>query len=78
MPAAAPAIPASNDFADWLSPILVKELRQGLQARTFVSIFIVVQVVMILLVGFHLLSLSTNTGTSGYDGFFWFFVASRC
>ncbi len=74
MSAAAPAIPVTNDFADWLSPILVKELRQGLQARTFVSMFIVVQVVMILLVGFHLLSLSTNAGTSGFDGFFWFFV----
>ncbi len=74
MSAAAPAIPAHNDFADWLSPILVKELRQGMQARTFVSIFIVVQVVMILLVGFHLLSLSANSGTSSFDGFFWFFV----
>ena len=73
MSAAAP-LPVTNDFADWLSPILVKELRQGMQARTFVSIFIVVQVVMILLVGFHLLSLSTNAGTSGFDGFFWIFV----
>lgn len=74
MSATASALPVKNDFADWLSPILVKELRQGMQARTFVSIFIVVQVVMILLVGFHLLSLSTNARTSGYDGFFWVFV----
>jgi len=27
-----------NDFADWLSPILVKELRQGMRARAFMTI----------------------------------------
>ena len=40
-----------RDFSDWVSPILVKELRQGLKSRVFVATFIIVQVVMILLVG---------------------------
>ena len=35
------ALPAP-DFSDWLSPILVKELRQGLKSRAFVAIFILV------------------------------------
>lgn len=37
-----------NDFADWLSPILVKELRQGMRSRLFVALFILTQAVMIL------------------------------
>jgi len=32
-----------NDFPDRLSPMLVKELRQGLRARTFVIVFLVLQ-----------------------------------
>lgn len=73
-----PATPtASPDFADWFSPILVKELRQGLKTRAFVSIFILVQVVMSLLVGLQLLSMASGAGPntmSTYDGFFWALV----
>ncbi|MFZ4763444.1 MAG: hypothetical protein ACOYMN_00720 [Roseimicrobium sp.] len=75
----APAItlPSGNDFADWLSPILVKELRQGLKTRVFVSTFIVIQMVMILLTGLQLLSMAggADRGVMGaFDGFFWAFV----
>ena len=74
-----PSSPNGNDFADWLSPILVKELRQGLKSRAFVVTFIIVQVVMILLVGMQLLTLAGGGGgrgtMEGFDWFFWLFVA---
>jgi hypothetical protein len=81
--ASAPSVPASSpvlppaDFSDWLSPILVKELRQGLKTRTFVAIFILVQVVMTLLVGMQMLALSNGGSRDtmmAFDGFFWAFV----
>src|SRR6188474_3353491 len=75
--AALPAPTHGNDFADWLSPILVKELRQGLKSRAFVVTFIIVQVVMILLVGMQLLTLAGGGGRGAmdaFDGFFWAFV----
>lgn len=37
-----------NDFSDRLSPMLVKELRQGLRARTFVSVFLSLQILLAL------------------------------
>lgn len=72
-----PATPTGTDFADWLSPILVKELRQGLKTKAFVVTFIVVQVVMILAVGLQLLSMAGGADRStlgAFDGFFWAFV----
>src|SRR6476660_9141474 len=50
--AAAPAAPPPmdshragrfDDFSDKLSPMLVKELRQGLRAKTFVILFLALQ-----------------------------------
>src|ERR1035437_8129724 len=39
--------PAStSDFPDHLSPMLVKELRQGLRASTFVIVFLVLQAIL--------------------------------
>lgn len=73
-PAITPTLPNGNDFADWLSPILVKELRQGLKSRAFVATFIIVQVGMILLVGFQLLTQAgggERTMMNVFDGFFW-------
>ncbi|MDB6120555.1 MAG: hypothetical protein JWO08_4336 [Verrucomicrobiaceae bacterium] len=55
------AIHNVQDFADWLPPMLVKELRQGLRAKMFVSAFVAVQAVMIILLGFRL------TGVMGGD-----------
>ena len=40
-----------TDCPDWLSPMLVKELRQGLKTKVFVTAFIVAQVVMVGLLG---------------------------
>jgi hypothetical protein len=73
-PTSLPNLPNGNDFADWLSPILVKELRQGLKSRAFVATFIIVQAVMILLVGMQLLTLAGGGGRGAldtFDGFFW-------
>lgn len=43
-----PARSASGDFPDHLSPMLVKELRQGMRARTFVLVFLVLQALLAL------------------------------
>ena len=64
--------PAKGDFADWLSPMLVKELRQGLRARAFTGMFIIVQVLMVLAT---FISLSSNSANSAVGGFFWGFLA---
>lgn len=66
---------AGSDFADWLSPILVKELRQGLKTRMFVSVFILLQAVMIIIVGLQLLSMARGAGRSQMQEFDWFFWA---
>lgn len=53
-----------QDFGDWMSPILVKELRQGLKTKLFVSTFIVIQVAMVLLLGMRMLA---HHGQDGED-----------
>ncbi len=60
-----------SDFPDWLSPMLVKELRQGLRTHFFSVSLILFHVFMVitLLIGVA----SSGMGTS--DGFFWFFVS---
>lgn len=61
--AAAPPAPLGqlDDFSDRLSPMLVKELRQGLRARTFVIVFLTLQALLALI----LLSASAATGPGG-------------
>ncbi len=36
------------DFPDWLSPMLVKELRQGIRSKAFMAVFFLTQLLMIL------------------------------
>lgn len=43
------SLTASSDFSDRLSPILVKELRQGLRAKTFIAVFLSLQAVLALI-----------------------------
>ena len=73
---APPALPA-NDFPDWLSPIVVKELRQGLKSKAFVAIATVLQGGMAFI--FVLAALSGMTPGSGavdtLSGFFWFMLS---
>lgn len=80
MSAAAETLPPSlpkkggGDFADWLSPVLVKELRQGLRSRAFTGIFVGVHAIMIFMVAMWMASNLGKDGASdpsGRDAFFW-------
>jgi hypothetical protein len=65
-----------NDFPDWLSPIVVKELRQGLKSRAFVSVATLLQGGMAFMFVIAALS-AMSPGGSGVDtlsGFFWFML----
>ncbi|MCB1208422.1 MAG: hypothetical protein KDK97_03795 [Verrucomicrobiales bacterium] len=64
--------PQHDTFADWLSPILVKELRQGLQTYVFAIIFMGIQATMILTFGLQaLISDGTGQELRDVDWFFW-------
>jgi len=54
-----PALPALRDFSDRLSPMVVKEMRQGLRTRTFTAALILMHV-MLMCVMVALLVYSTN------------------
>ena len=61
-PAAAPK-PTSwpgDDFPAWISPMLVKELRQGVQSGAFAWTFILLQAAMFVLMTFWVLNRSTG------------------
>ncbi len=63
------------DFADWLSPMLVKELRQGMRTRVFVLTFMLLQALMLLNVVLSLASASRSLATSGNTIVFWLMIA---
>lgn len=70
---ASPALAAARrtqDFPSRLSPMLVKELRQGLRTHLFTTAFILFQSVMVmsLMVGL------ADPGSPAVSAFFWFFV----
>ena len=71
---AAPSALPRADFADWLSPMLVKELRQGVRTRVFVLVFIFLQAFMLLNLVLSLLIAATGISTSGGSFFFWLVV----
>ncbi len=73
-PALPAALPVGNDFPDWLSPMLVKELRQGVRTRVFVTLFILLQVAMLMTVSLTLLVAANGGDTAVGTGFFWFIV----
>ena len=60
------------DFPDWFSPLLVKDLRQGLRSSWFITVFLWVQVSMVALVAVHLLyGMDLEEGMAGaYQSFF--------
>jgi len=77
--AAAVAKPDSwpgDDFPAWISPMLVKELRQGVQSGAFAWTFTLLQVGMFLLMTFWVLYRSDGVVGRGdvnqtFHGFFW-------
>lgn len=64
-----------KDFADWISPMLVKELRQGMRTRVFVVTFIALQVLMTINVVISLLAASGGAEASVLAFFFWAMIA---
>ena len=65
-----------DDFPSWLSPMIVKELRQGLASGAFAWTFIGLQVVMFLVMSWAFLALgqsdAVRSGVRGsVDFFFW-------
>lgn len=58
-----PTIQRTSDFSDKLSPMLVKELRQGLKGTTFIILFIAIQAILaFLILGQSFSSSYDNTG----------------
>ncbi len=55
---------------DWVSPILMKELRQGLREKTFMLAFLSLQMGMGLLVMFRLSAQSSSANLQTQSGFF--------
>jgi len=78
IPAAAPKSTSwpGDDFPAWISPMLVKELRQGVQSGAFAWTFILLQAAMFLLMTFWVLNRSTGQQSrldvnQLFHGFFW-------
>ena len=63
--------------SDWLSPILVKELRQGMRARVFEGSFILLQVLMVItMLGLIVAAQGRASGGAGAtSAIFWTMVA---
>ena len=59
-----------KDFGDWLSPMLVKEIRQGFRSRIFVFAFLLIQGLMIFCVVLGLI-FSSGDFTEGSSWVFW-------
>lgn len=73
-PVPAPSRP-SQDFGDWLSPMLVKELRQGMRSRVFVISFLLLQLAMVLLAIVGLTASSFDQASDSVNVFFWLIIA---
>ncbi len=62
-----------NDFKDWFSPMLVKELRQGTRTRAFTSAFILLQASLVIVM---FMSLIDDGATEDATGYFWFCICA--
>jgi len=71
-PAPAPRAAAwpGDDFPSWMSPMLVKELRQGVQSGVFAWTFVLLQAAMFVLMALWLLERAAREGMSSDGGFF--------
>jgi ABC-type transport system involved in multi-copper enzyme maturation permease subunit len=61
----------AGDLPEWLSPILVKELRQGLRTGVFVSAWVIMQVLAVAAVVFEAGQIANGGRQITYDGTFW-------
>jgi hypothetical protein len=68
-----------DDFPSWLSPMLVRELRQGVQSGGFAWTFVVLQGLMFLLMSWAVTNLGSNPGrgvSEVFNVFFWLIVGA--
>jgi len=66
---------ASKDFPDRLSPMLVKELRQGLRAKTFVTVFLSLQIILLIILLTATASTSSASAGTIISGFIFSFFS---
>ena len=69
---------AGDDFPGWLSPMLVRELRQGLQSGAFAWTFVILQGAMCLLMIWSTFAANESAARAVArtgDGLFWFVTA---
>ncbi len=59
---------------DWLSPILVKELRQGMRARVFIISFLLLQVFLVVLVLGNVAAKDDSSTLDFQNHFFWVII----
>jgi ABC-type multidrug transport system permease subunit len=67
----------NSDFGDWIGPMLVKELRQGLKSRAFVLSFVLLQAASVLLITFSVLEYRHNPDafkTQELSDYFWLVI----
>ena len=63
--------PELSDFPDWLSPMLVKELRQGLRTRAFVLSLTALHVAMVLILANGLARIVDGLNADSVGTLFW-------
>jgi len=74
MSARAFLFPAGKSVDDWLSPILVKELRQGMRARVFVISYLLLQVFLSVLVLANAAAQGDSRALEDESHYFWVIV----
>jgi hypothetical protein len=74
MKPAAPSLSSRRKLDDLLSPILVKELRQGMRARVFVISFLLIQVFLFILVLGNVVAQEDRNALEVQSHFFWVIV----
>jgi ABC-type transport system involved in multi-copper enzyme maturation permease subunit len=74
MSALAFLFPAGRSVDDWLSPILVKELRQGMRARVFVISYLLLQVFLSVLVLANAAAQGDSRALEDESHYFWVIV----
>lgn len=61
----------SRDLSDWLSPVLVKEMRQGLKGKAFVAVFLIMHGAMLASMAFALAQPTPMHMAQTSTGLFW-------
>jgi hypothetical protein len=66
-----------REASDWLSPIIIKELRQGMRGRVFLGSFLLIQVAMMFCASGALVaaSVTANNQFNFFSGLFWFITS---